>query len=91
MSYYNLKDNTVLCHYGVPGMKWGVRNSANETPNNTAHAVKGMKWGVRNLDDEKVRQGKSMIDIIIRDMETKKFPPHKKIYRIGDDIIWNTL
>ena len=49
-----------LVHYGVPGMKWGVRRSGRFSESksklvvrksNNGNGVPGMKWGVRKSNN----------------------------------------
>lgn len=44
MSYYAITSDGELCHYGVVGMKWGVRRALSKSARNTRLEKKALKY-----------------------------------------------
>ena len=57
MNEMTVKSDEILCHYGVPGMKWGVRRYRNKDGSLTS-------TGKKYSDQERKINGKELNKII---------------------------
>ena len=80
----NIEDSVSLLHYGVKGMKWGVRRSRNKGPSTIARHISSAKRdlghrkklkNLKNMTDDELR---STTDRIRRENDLKRLTATKK-------------
>ena len=84
--YNYTQDNNELCHYGVPGMKWGKRKAKTEYKSKSIKSALARKAKKQFKKDEKSKEkasefatkkrvdiGKKKIDSILSESRKKSF------------------